>query len=135
MSAARPPRVPPICHRLVREFNNPLAPFDPSTAIKCLWVSSTTTSHAAAKRERPCYSRPLGNKSRVSSGRSGKPIPEQRRRLKRSVPFDRNPTPGSDLWIVVPDGEMLNAAIIPNDNRMRSPAKPHLEICACAVLE
>ena len=112
-------------------------------------MRSIATSYAAAKRKRALLRVPLGDTSRGAQPTAPEPAPpsavppsddagEYLNRdvaLKRSVPFDRNPTSGSDLWIIVPDGEMLNAAIIPNDNRMRSPAKPHLEICACAVLE
>jgi hypothetical protein len=63
MSVARPPHVPATCHRRVREFNNPPASLDPSTAVKCLRVTSLTTTCAAAKRKSASLLAPLGDRS------------------------------------------------------------------------
>ena len=39
--------------------------------------------------------------------------------------FDLDPVAGTHIRIVIPDGEMLRAAIVPKSDRMRFPAKTH----------
>ena len=95
---------------------------------KCLWVRSIAATARCCKAQAPSsLQAPPGDKSRGERHRSGKLAANggaqrrpgkgrTRRHLKRSIPFDRNPTSGSGLRIVVPDSEMLNAAIIPDNN-------------------
>src|SRR5215470_4986051 len=43
------------------------------------------------------------------------------------IAFDRHPTAGSRLRVVVPQRLMLEAAVVPEGDRMRLPAEPALE--------
>src|SRR5262245_59480795 len=38
--------------------------------------------------------------------------------LDRPVAFDRHPAAGARLWVIVPDCEMLDAAVVPEGDRM-----------------
>src|SRR5436190_23603124 len=53
--------------------------------------------------------------------------PAQEERLIWRIASDRHPTAGSRLRIVVPQRLMLDAAVVPEGDRMRLPAEPALE--------
>src|SRR5437870_4055634 len=42
-------------------------------------------------------------------------------RSERPIAFDRHPAPGACLRVVVPEGLMLDAAVVPEGDRMRLP--------------
>src|SRR5262249_52036275 len=44
------------------------------------------------------------------------------------IAFDRHPTAGSRLRVVVPQRLVLDAAVVPEGDRMRLPAEPALEL-------
>src|SRR5580704_2430437 len=52
----------------------------------------------------------------------------------RPIAFDRDPTSGARLRVVVPDRLMLDAAVVPKGDRMRLPAEPNLEFLRRAEL-
>src|SRR6266581_1105439 len=53
----------------------------------------------------------------------------------RPVALDRHTAPGTDLGVIIPQRHVLNAAIVPERDRVGPPAKPHLEFRPGAVLE
>src|SRR5215831_11423529 len=55
-------------------------------------------------------------------------------RSKWPVAFDRHPTTGSRLGVVVPQRLMLDAAVVPEGYRMRLPTEPALEFLPGAEL-
>src|SRR6185436_70066 len=55
-------------------------------------------------------------------------------RSDRPVAFDGHPAAGACLRVVVPKRLMLDAAVVPEGNRMGLPAEPHLEFLPGAEL-
>jgi hypothetical protein len=55
--------------------------------------------------------------------------------LDRPVALDRHTAAGTDLGVIIPQRHVLNAAIVPERDRVRPPAKPHLEFRPSAVFE
>jgi Phosphatidylserine decarboxylase len=53
----------------------------------------------------------------------------------RPVALDRHTAAGTDLGVIIPQRHVLNAAIVPERDRVRPPAKPHLEFRPSAVFE
>src|SRR5262249_59320275 len=110
------------------------------------------------RRERPCCRRPTEHRyepaplhSITSSARansvSGRVRPSvlavsQRANSwtpdgssDRPIALDRHTAAGTDLGVIIPQRHVLNAAIVPERDRVGPPAKPHLEFRPGAVFE
>src|SRR5262249_60089218 len=55
--------------------------------------------------------------------------------LDRPIALYRHTAAGTDLGVIIPQRHVLNAAIVPERDRVGPPAKPHLEFRPGAVFE
>src|SRR3982074_2451005 len=53
---------------------------------------------------------------------------------ERPIAFDRHPAPRARLRVIVPECLVLDAAVVPEGDRMGLPGEPHLEFLPRAVL-
>jgi hypothetical protein len=86
------------------------------------------TSSAREQREREGEAERL---SGTSAGNSWTPYGGS----DRPVALDRHTAAGTDLRVIIPQRHVLNAAIVPERDRVGPPAKPHLEFRPGAVFE
>ena len=57
-----------------------------------------------------------------------------RARSERPFPFDRDASARACLRVIVPECLVLDAAVVPESDRMRLPSESHLEFLPCAEL-